>query len=402
MPNILCFNPGSNSLKFDVIRIGRDAIHPWEGHRLLSGMVDNIGRNPSIEMSRGKEKLLTKNVQSGTFSAAAEIALDCLAEAESRDGGNAREIERVAVRVVHGGSAFSKAVRLDSEVRKQIEIREELAPLHNANSLSVIDAVRQRYSSIPIMLAFDTAFHQTLPEQAWRYPIDRTVADRHGIRKFGFHGLSHRYLLDRYAHLAGKRTEHVTIVTLHLESGCSATAIRNGRSVETSMGFTPLEGLMMGERSGSVDPAILPFLMEKEGVSAKDALNILEKKSGLFGVSGVSLDTRILRKRHDPASRLALDMFGYRVRQTVGAYLAVLGSAEAIVFGGGIGENTPEVRRMVCDGLTGWRIVLDRERNEVTMHGDARLSADDSKAAIWAIHSDEAMQLAYECAALPA
>lgn len=401
MPNVLCFNPGSNSLKFDIIGVDRDAARACEGQRLLSGTIDNVGKETSFELRRGEEKILSQHVLAGDFSAAVRAALDSLAQVQSSDAPTLDDIDLTAVRVVHGGSSFTQAVRFDSNVRKVIEANEELAPLHNANSLRVIDAVQQRRSSIPIAVAFDTAFHHTLPERAWRYPIDRTIADRHGIRKFGFHGLSHCYQMERYAGLTGKRTEDVSIVTMHLESGCSATAIQNGRSVETSMGLTPLEGLMMGERSGSIDPAILPFLMKKEGLSPTDALDILETKSGLLGVSGVSLDTRVLRKRDDQHSRLALEIFGYRLRQTIAAYLAVLesdeGSAEAIVFGGGIGENTPEVRSAVCEGLRGWGLVLNNELNRTTMRGDVRISTADSKVAIWAIHADEAMQLAYEC-----
>jgi acetate kinase len=187
---------------------------------------------------------------------------------------------------------------------------------------------------------------------------------------------------------------------MHLEGGSSAVAIQGGRSIETSMGFTPLEGLMMGTRSGSIDPAILPFLMRKENISADEILNVLEKKSGLLGVSGVSQDTRILRKRTGAASMLALEMFGYRVRQMVGAYLAVLGDAQAIVFGGGIGENTPEVRSFVCGGLKQWEIELDCGLNDSTFSGDACISTANSALEIWVIHADEGMQLAYECVSL--
>jgi acetate kinase len=395
MPTVLCFNPGSNSLKFDIVDVSRGATRAAEGKCLLTGMIDNIGKQTSIELKRGEEKILSKDREAGDFSSATTAVLDSLSEAAPDEFA---QVDLVAVRVVHGGDHFTSAVKFDDEVRRQIEVREELAPLHNANSLKIIDAVQQYRASWPLNVAFDTAFHGTLPEKAWRYPIDRAIADKHDIRKFGFHGLSHRYMLEQYAHLAGRNKADAMLVTMHLESGSSMAAIENGRSVETSMGFTPLEGLMMGTRSGSVDPAILPFLMKRENLSPEDALNVLEKKSGLLGVSGASLDTRVLRKREDADSRLALEMFGYRVRQMAGAYLAVLGNAEAIVFGGGIGENTPEVRKTVCDGLVGWGVMIDDELNETTMNGDVLLSRADSKLALWTIHSDEAMQLAYECA----
>ena len=395
MPTVLCFNPGSNSLKFDIVEVSTGIARASQGSRLVTGMIENIGKKTSLEITRGEEKVFSKEIEAGDFSSAASVVLHSLSEAAQDE---VSKVNLVGVRVVHGGNRFAGAVEFDEGVRRQIEEREELAPLHNANSLKIIDAVQRWQPSRRIVAAFDTAFHHTLPERAWRYPIDRETAERHGIRKFGFHGLSHRYMLEQYAHLAGRRKEEATLVTMHLESGSSMTAIEQGRSVETSMGFTPLEGLMMGTRSGSVDPAILPFLMKRDCLSAENALEVLEKRSGLLGVSGVSLDTRELRRREDANSRLALEMFGYRVRQMAGAYLAVLGGAEAMVFGGGIGENTPEVRKTVCDGLVGWGVVLDQDRNESTMNGDVCLSTAESKLAIWVIHSDEAMQIAYECA----
>ena len=395
MPTVLCFNPGSNSLKFDIVEVSTGIARASQGSRLVTGMIENIGKKTSLEITRGEEKVFSKEIEAGDFSSAASVVLHSLSEAAQDE---VSKVNLIGVRVVHGGNRFPGAVEFDQGVRRQIEEREELAPLHNANSLKIIDAVQRWQPSRRIVAAFDTAFHHTLPERAWRYPIDRETAERHGIRKFGFHGLSHRYMLEQYAHLAGRRKEEATLVTMHLESGSSMTAIEQGRSVETSMGFTPLEGLMMGTRSGSVDPAILPFLMNRDCLSAENALEVLEKRSGLLGVSGVSLDTRVLRRREDANSRLALEMFGYRVRQMAGAYLAVLGGAEAMVFGGGIGENTPEVRKTVCDGLVGWGVGLDQDRNESTMNGDVCLSTAESKLAIWVIHSDEAMQIAYECA----
>jgi acetate kinase len=395
MPIVLCFNPGSNSLKFDIVDISEDSERAGEGNRLITGAIDDIGKETTVEVSKDGNKLLSRKTKISEFTAATTSALECLSEVGKFE---LTSIDLVAVRVVHGGNNFTTAVRFTEKVRRQIEALEELAPLHNANSLKVIDAVQQNELSTPIAVAFDTAFHHSLPEKAWRYPIDRRLADKHGIRKFGFHGLSHRYMLEHYAHLAGKKLDQTTLITMHLESGSSVAAIEQGRSVETSMGFTPLEGLMMGTRSGSVDPAIIPFLMKKETLSAADALNVLEKKSGLLGISGVSLDTRILRKRTDQNSKLAVEMFGYRVRQMVGGYLAILGTAEAVIFGGGIGENTPEVRKVVCDGLVGWGALIDEQLNESTANGNVCLSKKGSKLAVWTIHSDESMQLAYECA----
>ena len=248
------------------------------------------------------------------------------------------------------------------------------------------------------MVTFDTAFHRTLPEVAWRYPIERETADRQGVRKYGFHGLSHRYMVEQYAATVGKKPEECTVVTLHLESGCSAAAIRDGRSVDTTMGLTPLEGLMMGSRSGSIDPAILPFLMRREDKSADEILTLLNKKSGMLGIAGGSLDTRVLEKRNDDAAKLALEMFSYRVRLAVGAYLAALGNAEAVIFGGGIGEDSPWLRSAVCAGLKGWGMEFDAATNERSVAGQARITREGSRLHAWAMPVEEGLQMAFECA----
>ena len=251
--------------------------------------------------------------------------------------------------------------------------------------------------TVPVFVTFDTAFHRTLPEKAWRYPIDRGIADRHGVRKFGFHGVSHRYMLEQYAHTAGKHPHALNLVTLHLESGCSACAIERGQSVDTTMGLTPLEGLMMGSRSGSIDPAIIPYLMRKEEKSADEILTLLNKRSGMLGIAGGTLDTRELVKRDDAAARLALEMFSYRVRLAVGAYLAALGTVDAVLFGGGIGEDSPWLREAVCSGLVGWGLELDPEANRSTA-GMCRITTNSSRLHAFAIPVEEALQIAYECA----
>ena len=399
MPIVLAFNPGSNSLKFDIVDAQKGQSCAGNGKKLFTGAIDNIGKETTAELSRiagsSPQQIVSKKIDCKDFVQATEAVYQLLADPAVKDSAPAVELN--AIRVVHGGDDFTCAVRFDDQVRAKIERRQKLAPLHNANSLRIAEGAEKHAPGIPIAIAFDTAFHHTIPEYAWRYPLPRDLADKHGIRKFGFHGISHRYMLERYAQLARRPVGDVSAVTLHLESGSSAAAILNGRSVDTSMGFTPLEGLMMGTRSGSIDPAILPFLMEKEKFSAADALNILEKESGLLGVSGITLDTRILRKRSEPEAKQAIDIFAYKVRQYVGAYLAVLGRAEVIVFGGGIGENTPEVRNNVLEGLQGWGFAVDTVANGKTMGGDARISEPSSPLAAWVIHSEEGMQIAHEC-----
>jgi acetate kinase len=400
MPIVLAFNPGSNSLKFDIVdaQIGQPCA--GDGRKLFTGAIDNIGKETTAELSRitnnGTEQLVSKEIDCKDFVAATEAIYTLLEDPSLSKSGSLPSIDLNAIRVVHGGDDFTAAVRFDKQVRAAIEKRQRLAPLHNANSLRIAEGAQKHAPNIPIAVAFDTAFHHTIPEHAWRYPLPRELADKHGIRKFGFHGISHRYMLERYAQLAGRPVAEVSAVTLHLESGSSACAIQNGKSVDTSMGFTPLEGLMMGTRSGSIDPAILPFLMEEEHLSAADALNILEKKSGLQGVSGITLDTRILRKRKEASAKQAIDIFAYKVRQSVGAYLAVLGKAEVVIFSGGIGENTPEVRNNVLEGLAGWGFVVDPENNAKTMGGDVKISHSSSPLAAWVLHSEEGMQIAHE------
>ena len=394
MPLVIAFNPGSNSLKFDLVQIQPNQTRASQAGKLLSGTVDDIGKQTKLILTHKGKTVAEHEGDFQDFSAATATAIEALANSDPKWS----DLDQAAVRVVHGGDTYHSAVPFDDTVRAQIKRRESQAPLHNANSLKIIDVLQQKSPHLPIAVAFDTAFHHTLPEQAWRYPIDRQVADELGIRKFGFHGLSHRYMLEQYAHLVGKPPEDCSLVTLHLESGSSACAIKHGKSIDTSMGFTPLEGLMMGTRSGSIDPAILPFLMQAKNINAAEALNLLEKKSGLLGISGVTLDTRILRKRDDAASKLAIQMFAYRARHYVGAYLAILGQAEAIVFGGGIGENTPEVRTQVAEGLTAWGLHLDPHLNDTICQGDASLHTTGSRLQAWTIHAEEGMQLAHESA----
>src|SRR5215469_7324458 len=303
----------------------------------------------------------------------------------------------VAMRVVQGGGSFKAAAKYDEKVAKEIERREELAPQHNANSLKIIQAIAQHSSRLPVYVGFDTSFHRTLPELAWRYPVNRVLADRYEIRKFGFHGLSHRYMLERYAELSGMTADRVSLITLHLENGSSAAAIRKGKSVDTSMGFTPLEGLMMGTRCGSIDPAIVSFLIRHSGLGLKKIVEILEKKSGLLWISGYSNDTRTLRKRSDAHAKLAMAMFGYRVRCQIGAYMAALGRVNAILFGGGIGENTPEIRKWACQGLDHFGVLLSDQVQSRTREGDVQISVKSSRVEVWVIHSEESLQLAHEC-----
>jgi acetate kinase len=385
--NVLVFNPGSNSLKFEVV-IAEP--HVLRGEKLISGVVEPIGGPAGLFLFDQRKSVPQSAVSAPDHRRAAEAALDWI-------DARGTSVDVAAHRVVHGGEPFADPVRIDDDVVAAIEELGDLAPLHNAGSASVIRAARKRLrTAIPSIAVFDTSFHCTIPEYARLYAIPWDLAQKHGIRRYGFHGISHNYMTLRYAELTGTPLDQTNIITLHLEGGSSAAAISGGKSIDTSMGFTPLEGLMMGTRSGDLDPAIIPFLVRKEGVDAATVEGWLNRESGLLGVSGLSQDTRELVKAATDRARLALDMFGYRVKKYIGAYLAAIGNAAAIVFGGGIGENTPYVRQRVCEGLEGLGIQFDPDRNAAVIDGEGRITRDDSRVHALVIPSEEGLMIAHE------
>jgi acetate kinase len=396
MPVALAFNPGSASLKFDLIELRPRQRIASEGTKLFSASIEGIGNHARLLVFQDRNIAHSKSCDIPDAHYGAAFALRWLRE----HPGTAPHMDYLAfagVRVVHGGAKYTEAIPFTPAVKADIESLAELAPLHNKNSLAIFDTLHRELSGVPAMAAFDTAFHHTLPEVAWRYPIPRGIADQFGIRKFGFHGLSHRYMLEQYARSTGKRVEDCSIITLHLESGCSAAAIEHGRCVDTTMGLTPLEGLMMGTRSGSIDPAIVPLLMRRLDITATEAIKLLNKDSGLLGIAGQSFDTRELAARSDPAAKLALEMFSYRLRLAIGSYLAALGNTEAIIFGGGIGENTPSVRAMVCKGLDTLGLDFDEDVNAGSTAGPACLTHSGSRLQVRVIPTEEGLQIAHEC-----
>lgn len=397
--NILVFNPGSNSLKVELIRCEQGQRYAFEGSKQFSVSIEGIGKEAMLSQFESKKRLTSESIEARDFAQAADSFFNWHQKRREPATSHLMQIDRVAVRVVHGARAFHQPVMIDSAVEKKIIELEKLAPLHNESSVEVLQSIRSRLPSVPIYAVFDTSFHRTMPEHAARYAIDWDIAERHEIRRYGFHGISHRYLLERYAHLAGKSPDTCNIVSMHLESGCSVTAVRQGKSVDNTMGLTPLEGLMMGTRSGDVDPSLIPLLIREEHISLDQAMRMLNKNSGLLGVSGISLDTRILMKDYDSNARvkLAMDMFAYRVRKAVGAYLAALGDVDALIFGGGIAENTKFVRQYVCDGLRGFGVEMDREANERLIDREGRLSIAGSKTEAWVILAEEGLQIAHEC-----
>lgn len=401
--NILVFNPGSNSLKSGIVdcRPGQRAASA--GTKLVEIIVEGIGKEARLSVYDGKKLTETQPLEAPDFNHATAKILDWLDERgqQSTPRWNLSEIAAAGIRVVHGGANFSQPTPITDEVEREIESLSKWAPLHNRRSLELLPALTKRLRNLPLFAVFDTAFHRTIPEPAALYPIPLELSRKHGIRRYGFHGISHRFLMDRYAEIANRDPRELNLVTMHLESGCSVTAIRSGWSIDNTMGLTPLEGLMMGTRSGNVDPALVPFLAYAEGLDIPGVMELLEKRSGLLGVSGVSLDTRILMRTYDtdPRVHLAIEMFAYRVRKAVGAYLAALGGAHAVIFGGGIAENTALVRQRICEGLAWCGLTMDSEQNRTVIDREGRLSTLDSPLQAWIIPVEENLQIAHECAA---
>lgn len=316
-----------------------------------------------------------------------------------------KDIEAVGHRVVHGGEAFTQAVRIDGNVIHQIEQLNDLAPLHNPFCVVGIRMLQQALGkTVPMVAVFDTAFHATLPEQARTYALPFELAHKTGIRRYGFHGIAHASLAEGYARFTRQPLQQSSLITLQLGNGCSMAAIAQGHSVETSMGFTPLEGLVMGTRSGNVDPAVVCHLMKHHAMNVADVEQLLNEQSGLLGVSGRSSDMQILLKaaneEHDKRAQLAIEIFCYRIQQYIGAYLAVLHGADAIVFGGGIGEHSPEIRAKVCAGMEWCGLQLDARRNEQAVSlkpgAAAKISGDDSLLAAFVVATDEETLIAQE------
>ena len=398
--NVLVLNAGSSTLKFQLVRTDTERIAKHSDEKLARGQIERIG-GEAIFTLRAGETAARGSVPLRDLRAAVDYLVGWLASEESGPViGAVGDIEAVGHRVVHGGERFQRSVRIDDAVLRGIEDMIDLAPLHNPHNLRGVAAARAALGTeVPHVAVFDTAFHHTIPERAYLYAIPYNLYRRHKVRRYGFHGTSHRYVAYRWRELTHVSREDTRIITLHLGNGCSACAIDHGDSVDTSMGFTPLEGLVMGTRSGDIDPAVLEDLGAKEGLSPSEIDNLLNKQSGLLGLSGLTNDMReLLAEAHendDRRARLAIDIFCYRVRKYIGAYLATLGGADAIVFAGGIGENAPEIRSQICNEL-GWAgVELDDAANGRMVGGaEGRITTDASRLAVWVIPTDEELLIA--------
>jgi len=403
--NVLVFNCGSSSLKFQLIGLDGDTASGERDRRLARGLIERIGGEASCTFTTMDGRAFQHTTPMADHQEAVREALNWLGSA-SMAGQHTpllHSLDAVGHRIVHGGAHFRSSVRIDDAVMGRLEPLNELAPLHNPPALRAISACRTVLGpALPMVAAFDTAFHQTLPDYASSYALPYDLSERHGIRRYGFHGLAHRSVTLRYAELTGTPHDQVTIITLHLGNGCSASAIQHGQSVDTSMGFTPLEGLVMGTRSGDVDPTVMSYLVHKEGVSVDEVETWLNTRSGLRGVSGLSNDMRELlaqADRHDRA-RLAVDLFCYRARKYIGAYLAVLGGASAVVFSGGIGEHSPLVRAKICDTMQWCGLEMDAERNAGLQGAEGRISRSEARMHVYVIPSDEEILIARDTAEL--
>ena len=396
---ILIFNCGSSSAKFELLDL--EVTQGRRGRLLGRGNIERIGESGTdallVDESGAESKIA---VDAGNHGEAAMFAISWL---ESQTRRQKLKVDATAHRIVHGGPNVYGPAILDDTIAKEIEAATPFAPLHNPAALSAIEAVKRRLPGVPAIVLTDTAFHRDLPDRARNYAIPRELSRRHGIRRFGFHGIGHAWMMDRYIEITGIDAVAANLITLHLGAGCSATAIRAGKSVDTSMGLTPLEGLMMATRSGDLDPAIMRLLCERENLTPAQVEEILNHKSGLLGVSGVSRDVRDVTAasaRGDRDAALAIEMFAYRARKYIGQYLAIEGRTRAILFGGGIGEHADEIRARICAGLEHLGIVVDADRNRAANARDFRFSADGSAIDLYVIPLDEELYIARAAASV--
>lgn len=395
---ILVLNCGSSTLKFQLIETVAAPKSTADDVKLARGLIDRIGGASSLRFEAAGSPEERQQATVGNHEEAVGKVIEWL-----NSNPRLRAFDAVGHRVVHGGERFASSVCIDEQVVAALDSLCEIAPLHNPASVSGIRAARLVLgATMPMVAAFDTSFHRSLPEPAFTYAIPHELSTKHRIRRYGFHGLAHEYSVLRYGELTGTTKERVNVVTLHLGNGCSACAIRGGESRDTSMGFTPLEGLVMGTRSGDLDPALVSYLAQAERVEAAEIEHWLNTRSGLLGISGLFNDMRELMSACDanPRARLAVEVFCYRARKYLGAYLAVLGGAEAVIFSGGIGENSPAVREKICQNMDWSGLKLDSAANSKTIGEDGRISTADSKLNAFVVHTDEELIIARETARL--
>lgn len=396
--NVLVINAGSSSLKYQLL-------NPATGDLLAKGLCERIGIDgkftykPQVE---GKEKLDAVDVAMPTHAEAIAAVLDALVDPKNGVIASMKEIDAVGHRVVHGGEKFASSVVITDEVMAAIEECNPLAPLHNPANIIGIKACQEKMPGVPMVAVFDTAFHQTMPAKAYTYAIPYEYYENDKMRRYGFHGTSHRYVSQRCAEILGKPIEELKIVSCHLGNGSSITAIDGGKSVDTSMGLTPLAGLPMGTRSGDMDAGIMEFIMKKYNMSMADMMTTLNKKSGVLGISGVSSDFRDLDNaaaEGNQRAALAVEVFEYGVRKMIAEYAAAMGGVDAVVFTAGVGENSADMRLHFVDGLQFMGIEIDPKKNNI--RGEERIvSPDGAKVKVLVIPTNEELMIAKDTAEL--
>ena len=384
---VLVVNCGSSSLKYQLINMDNEEV-------MAKGLVEKIGLSDSLLTHKwnGQKKEVAQSIPD--HKVAVKLVLDILTESGVIK--SLSEIDAVGHRVVHGGEEFAASTVITDDVMKALEKCSAFAPLHNPANIIGINACAEIMPGVPQVAVFDTAFHQTMPAQAYMYGLPYELYKENGIRRYGFHGTSHRYVAGEIAKVLGKKVEDLRIINCHLGNGSSLCAIKNGKSVDTTMGFTPLAGVLMGTRCGDIDPAIVTTVMDQKGLSTKDMDTLMNKKSGVLGISGVSSDFRDLgdaAKEGNERAQLALDMFHYQVRKEIGAFAAAMGGVDVITFTAGVGENGIEDRAAICKGLEYLGAKLDPEKNNVRGK-DAEISTADSTVKLYVIPTNEELMIA--------
>lgn len=388
--NVLVINCGSSSLKYQLIDMTKE-------EALAHGVVERIGIEGSIltQKVEGREKYIVEQTLKD-HQDAIKLVLDVLIDEKNGVIKSMDEIYAVGHRVVHGGEKYSKSMLVDEEVMKYLEECIKLAPLHNPPNIIGINACKALMPETPMVVVFDTAFHATMPKESYLYALPYELYEKHNIRKYGFHGTSHKYVSNKLAEVVGRDIKDLKIVTCHLGNGSSLTAVKGGVSIDTSMGFTPLQGVTMGTRSGDIDPAVVTYLVTELGYTVEQVNEILNKKSGVLGISGVSSDFRdieVAASEGNERAKLALDIFHYRVRQYIGAYAASMGGVDYVIFTAGVGENSPETREEVCKGLEFLGVEIDPLKNKVRGKV-AEISKEGSKVKVYVIPTNEELMIA--------
>ena len=388
---ILVLNCGSSSIKYKLFEMDTQSV-------LAQGGIEKIGLPGSflkLTLPNGEKVILEKEIQEHT--AGVEFILQTLTGAEYGAIKSLDELDAVGHRMVHGGEKFSQSVLLNAEVLAAFEACNDLAPLHNPANLKGVNAITALLPNIPQVGVFDTAFHQTMPDYAYMYAVPYELYEKYGVRRYGFHGTSHRYVSQRVCEFLGVKPEGTKIITCHIGNGASISAVVDGKCIDTSMGLTPLEGLMMGTRSGDIDGGAVTYIMEKENLTPAGVSDLLNKKSGVAGISGVSSDMREICDAVDaghPRATLALNMYEYRLRKYIGSYAAAMGGVDIILFTGGVGENQDNTREAVCRGLEFMGVELDVQKNKGLRGKEEVISTPESKVKIVVIPTDEELMIA--------